>query len=307
MPREKYNTIQQHEPLRVPESWTGQERRFVSQLEEILDDLYRRFGRIRLNDLNKELKGTVISSSEGIQLVSEDVEDILDGTKAVQKLNNSGVEITPAGVFITTTGVFTVASGNFEIDADGNVRIKNADVSGNLTSGGHSVLTKHDIIVSSNQPSTPKAGMVWLNPSGSTALTYNYGVNQSQSFQDFNTSHNLVCQSSVSSASGTYSYSLTIPYRVKTTSTLVDRTLTVVLKDPTTNHTLTLTHTITLTGTSSYWLCSGANIGFTMTLTASGTNTPYAYHDVETGSIQLVCSAGSGGSGWSTATVSVYQ
>ncbi len=49
-----YNTIQQHDPIRVPSNWTGQERTFVAQLEQILDDIYRRFGRLTLADLSEE-------------------------------------------------------------------------------------------------------------------------------------------------------------------------------------------------------------------------------------------------------------
>ena len=56
-----YSTIQQHEPLRVPAGWGTQEKRFIAQLEETFDDIYRRFGRLRLEDmsdsLQKEFKG----------------------------------------------------------------------------------------------------------------------------------------------------------------------------------------------------------------------------------------------------------
>jgi len=33
-------TVRQHEPLRIPERWTGQDRSFVVQLERLLDDIY---------------------------------------------------------------------------------------------------------------------------------------------------------------------------------------------------------------------------------------------------------------------------
>lgn len=51
-----YSTIQQHEPLRVPSNWNTQEKKFVSQLEEVLDDIYRRFGRLRLEDMGEEFR-----------------------------------------------------------------------------------------------------------------------------------------------------------------------------------------------------------------------------------------------------------
>lgn len=51
-----YSTIQQHEPLRVPAGWGTQEKRFIAQLEETFDDIYRRFGRLRLEDMSESLQ-----------------------------------------------------------------------------------------------------------------------------------------------------------------------------------------------------------------------------------------------------------
>jgi len=51
-----YSTIQQHQPLRVPEGWVKQERALIVQLDEIFDDIYRRFGRLRLEDMGDKLK-----------------------------------------------------------------------------------------------------------------------------------------------------------------------------------------------------------------------------------------------------------
>lgn len=58
-----YNTIQQHQPLRVPSNWTENERRFIAQLEEILDDVYRRFNRLRLEDLSKDFQEKLTSAT----------------------------------------------------------------------------------------------------------------------------------------------------------------------------------------------------------------------------------------------------
>lgn len=54
-----YPTIQQHEPLTPPRSWGTEERRLLVRLEEILDDIYRRFGRIKITDLGKALRDEV--------------------------------------------------------------------------------------------------------------------------------------------------------------------------------------------------------------------------------------------------------
>lgn len=70
----KYSTIQQHEPLRAPAGWGTQEKRFVAQLEEILDDLYSRFNRLGLKDLSGELRGTIIKTADGVKENSTAIE-----------------------------------------------------------------------------------------------------------------------------------------------------------------------------------------------------------------------------------------
>ena len=47
-----YTTYQQHEPLRAPSGWSAQEKRFVAQLEELFDDIYKRYNRLRLEDMS---------------------------------------------------------------------------------------------------------------------------------------------------------------------------------------------------------------------------------------------------------------
>lgn len=47
-----YTTYQQHEPLRAPSGWSSQEKRFVAQLEELFDDIYKRYNRLRLEDMS---------------------------------------------------------------------------------------------------------------------------------------------------------------------------------------------------------------------------------------------------------------
>lgn len=83
MGERKYSTIQQHEPLRIPSTWSHQERRFVAQLEEILDDMYRRFNRIKLSDLGSELKETVVSSADSVENMETQVNQANEQIKAV--------------------------------------------------------------------------------------------------------------------------------------------------------------------------------------------------------------------------------
>lgn len=51
-----YTTYQQHEPLRAPSNWSTAERRFVAQLEELFDDIYRRYNRLRLEDMSTDFR-----------------------------------------------------------------------------------------------------------------------------------------------------------------------------------------------------------------------------------------------------------
>lgn len=83
---EKYTTIQQHEPLRIPSGWTEQERRLIAQLEEIFDDLYRRFNRIRMEDLNKSLRQMITSSSDGLTTLESRV------TQTAERLESLVIE-----------------------------------------------------------------------------------------------------------------------------------------------------------------------------------------------------------------------
>lgn len=89
MSEKKYTTIQQHEPLRVPANWGGQEKKLIVQLEEILDDIYRRFGRLRLEDLRPDLRKTIIESTEGFSSLEQTVE----GFKAVVEDANGNASL----------------------------------------------------------------------------------------------------------------------------------------------------------------------------------------------------------------------
>ena len=60
----QYSTIQQHQPLRVPQSFDKQGRALIVQLDEIFDDIYRRFGRLKTTDLGKELQDLVLIKGE---------------------------------------------------------------------------------------------------------------------------------------------------------------------------------------------------------------------------------------------------
>lgn len=54
----KATYVHQRQPLPVPSTMSDM-RRFVQALEEILDDIYRRYGRLRAADLGKNVNDTL--------------------------------------------------------------------------------------------------------------------------------------------------------------------------------------------------------------------------------------------------------
>lgn len=319
-----YSTIQQHEPLRVPAGWGEGEKRFVAQLEEVLDDLYRRFNRLRIEDFNKSVRLTY----EQIEVWAED---------GIDKVNSTAVTINSSGLYVKTNGVveiqagatFTVSSGNFIVDEDGNLVINNAvitnaSVTGELTSGGASVLTEDDIIVSSTAPSNPTSGLVWIRPTSASVLKFSNNYNTATPFSSFTPlegGHSyMYLYNPGEGATGDTpcKYKIKIPYKL-TKSVTTARTLSVTLKEGNNSVTfgnVTLSnaagnHTVTITrSNSNTWLGNtNSGIEILMELTASGVSNPYAYHQVPAGSvIELTCiSADANSSNWSTTEVKVYN
>lgn len=47
--------IPQHEVMRTPMKWTGQERDFIVQLERVHDDIYKHFRPLTIADFSPEL------------------------------------------------------------------------------------------------------------------------------------------------------------------------------------------------------------------------------------------------------------
>ena len=137
-----YSTIQGHEPLRVPQGWNQQERAFVVQMEEVLDDIYRRFGRLRVQDLGKDLK-KVVEDVTGLSYAQYNIDVDRIETEVGQKVDQStlanysttsqtatqisqyvtnnayklvsGITITANGIDLTGSKYIKLASGNIKI------------------------------------------------------------------------------------------------------------------------------------------------------------------------------------------------
>lgn len=100
----KYSMIRQHQPLRTPAGWSGQEKAFIVQLEEIFDDIYRKFGRLGMNDMDKKFRVTIDGKY-----------DIISGIE----INENGIEVSGSKyVNILSGGKLYVSATNFEIDSE---------------------------------------------------------------------------------------------------------------------------------------------------------------------------------------------
>lgn len=84
--RPKYTTVQQHQPIYAPKNWNGEEKRFVRTLQGIFDDIYKRYGRLGLNDLSKVFRGTVSGLEEGLDSTKTNVTTL---TEALELLNTT--------------------------------------------------------------------------------------------------------------------------------------------------------------------------------------------------------------------------
>lgn len=180
----KYSTIQQHEPLRLPEGWTGDRRRLIAQLEEIFDDIYRRFGRLSLEDLSPALRKQLSEVTEVDGALTEKIleleaiagqlkllvgekpvsEQIDEGIEAIETFENTAVEITPKGFHVKSTGTFTVESQKFDVDENGEMSAVNCRLSGDLSVDGNAVWHAGNLILSTVQPSNLEAGLIWVKP-----------------------------------------------------------------------------------------------------------------------------------------------
>lgn len=131
-----YSTQQQHEPLRIPSNWGTQEKRFVAQLEEILDDLYKRFNRLRMEDLGAALRNTITTASDDANQAKSTVEQTAQAFEAKFDSIGANGEATKTGITtITQDGVkveHSAIGGHTEINADG---MRMYDAAGNLVGG----------------------------------------------------------------------------------------------------------------------------------------------------------------------------
>ncbi len=99
----EYATTHQYEPLRTPADWTGDERRLIVQLTEIFDDLYRRFNRLRFEDLGTAVRNRIEDSEYNLSEVRQTATALtaqvssLDGGVSQLQLTTAGLSAAVAG------------------------------------------------------------------------------------------------------------------------------------------------------------------------------------------------------------------
>lgn len=71
-----YSTIQQHQPLRVPQGWNQQEKMLILQLDETFDDIYKRFGRLRLEDMGTAFRKRIDDYDGHFSDIDQDLEKV---------------------------------------------------------------------------------------------------------------------------------------------------------------------------------------------------------------------------------------
>lgn len=99
----------QHEALRVPSGWSEQDRALVIQLERILDNLYSKFGRIRLIDLSNELQALIAQYGDDIGALQETAVTNVGFNETTRQLTKT--------INGTTTNVVPVAT----LDSNGKI------------------------------------------------------------------------------------------------------------------------------------------------------------------------------------------
>lgn len=139
------SSIQQYEPPRVPASWDFEGKRFAQRLVDIFDDIYRRFGRLKMEDLGADLREK-ISSVADEDAIMESVVQQLPGEisatikqygleTALVKINDEGVAVKTMvdgvnnAVQLGADGVTIGSTGSLKAEAGGYVGIQAGDSS----------------------------------------------------------------------------------------------------------------------------------------------------------------------------------
>ncbi len=113
------NHTHQYEPLNVPSDWSEAGKKFVVRLSEIFDDIYRRFGRLRLEDLAPGVRKTIKDTEGNVLEIQETAEGLA--------LTVSGVEGKLTEIKVTTDGIQAAVDGGRLVFAGNGLTILNSN------------------------------------------------------------------------------------------------------------------------------------------------------------------------------------
>lgn len=242
------------------------------------------------------------------------VQTVEENSGKAETVTNTAMTLDNTGIHMKTGGTFTVDSGNFDVDENGNVSMLNASVNGELLNSGQPVLTAKNLVVSSTQPTSPVVGMVWVKPVGAVVASFVYNNTSVISFEKMEDAHTLTNLGSATTASGTYTYNVSIPYKV-TSNVTATRYLkmtvngTVLFDAALANN--AGTYTLEQSGTLTSWLGNAATLSFTLELHfLSGQDETYLHnvHRLNTGAVELrLTAATNAATGWMATEVQVYN
>ena len=134
----KYVTTQQYEPLRTPQGWSGDERRLIAQLTDIFDDIYRRFGRLRMEDLSSKTQAVINAKAESgdverleaeLTLTAEGLSSKVSKGEVISAINQSAEEVAIEANKINLNGAVT-ANRYFKINTDGSMEAVSGKIGG---------------------------------------------------------------------------------------------------------------------------------------------------------------------------------
>lgn len=193
----KYNTIQQHEPLRTPTGWGQQEKMLISQLEQTFDDLYRRFGRLKMSDLGNDLKNIIQDGQATLAVLDNTIAAIVEGgleTSALLideegiiitggrafiaaaqgnqsiLLNSDGASFTGTNISLTGGSISLAGTGNISLGAGNNLSMLGGNIS-MLGSGGITIEGAGNLSLAGGGNVTLNGGNISLTGGGNITLT----------------------------------------------------------------------------------------------------------------------------------------
>lgn len=252
-----------------------------------------------------------------------------DGSNSAMVLDKNGIALASGGdiavrggrVDIDADSSFTVESDNFSLNADGVASMTGAQVNGSLKANGYDVISRYDLVVSS-QPPVGHPGMIWIEPNSTTTTVVEETATNTFTLRESlkNVPRTVTLDGSGSQTSfPTYSYKLTVPIYIRRhTGDPAGGYLSCTVSDGTNSVSFTSALLsernligdcfIEMTATSTAWL--GGSSSLTLTITAIAENGYYVHNLLNSSDnsaeYALTCTASGAASGWQLATVHTY-